>query len=78
MKTVEWDMIVNAMKSDLVRFVNGELSSHNFYKIAVKKGLGGPVRRLVRPGAERARKISREALRRRSVVVVKVPDTITT
>lgn len=69
MKTVEWDMLVNALKGDLVDFVNGDMSSHNFYKIAVNAGLGGIARRLVRPGAARARKISREALRRRSILV---------
>ena len=69
MKTVNWDVVVSSMKQDLLKFVRRELSSHNLYKKAVSLGIGSEVRRLVRPSAERARKITREALRRRNIVV---------
>lgn len=77
MKTCEWDMIIGSMKNDLVRFVNSELSAENLYKKAVVLGVGPACRKLVKHGASRARRMSREALRRRSVVVTKVPDTLT-
>jgi hypothetical protein len=73
MKKINWDLIVETMKSDLIDFASGQMSSHNFYKIAVLNGIGPEVRSLVRPGAERARKMAKDALRRRSVVVTKVP-----
>ena len=69
MKLVNWDLIVGVMQTELVQFASGQLSSHNLYKIAVGRGIGPEVRQLVRPGADRARKIAKEALRRRSVVV---------
>lgn len=77
MKTVNWDLIVSTMKNELIDFASGQMSSHNFYKIAVGFGIGPEVRSLVRPGAERARKMAKDALRRRSVVVTKVPTHVT-
>lgn len=73
MKTVNWDLIVETMKQDLIDFASTQMSSHNFYKIAVINGIGAEVRSLVRPGADRARSLARKALQRRSI---EVPTTV--
>jgi hypothetical protein len=74
MKKVNWDLIVETMKQDLIDFASNQMSSHNFYKIAVINGIGAEVRSLVRPGASRARKMAKDALRRRSIVVPTTVD----
>jgi hypothetical protein len=69
MKVVNWNVIVEAMKGDLIDFVNYEMSAETFYKISVSLGIGPEVRKLIKLGADRARKNGREALRRRSILV---------
>jgi hypothetical protein len=74
MKAVNWDLIVSNMKSELIDFVNHDMSGETFYKIGVSLGIGPECRYLIKLGADRARKNSREALRRRSIEIPKTVD----
>ena len=65
---MNWSEIIPEMKSDLVKFVNRELSGEKLYTIAISKNLGPFVRPIVRNGVERSRKAAREALRRRNLL----------
>jgi hypothetical protein len=65
---VNWEILIPVMRLELQNFVEGNLSGQNLYKAALKKNVGPEVRQLVRPGVARARKITREALRRRALV----------
>jgi len=67
---MRWEVIVPILSSDLLAFVNRELSAKNLYKSAVSKGIGPELRPLVRAGADRGRRIAREALRRRNLLSV--------
>ena len=67
---MNWEKIVSSMSSDLNLFVSRKLSAENLYKSAVSKGIGPELRPLVRSGADRGRKIAREALRRRNLLSV--------
>lgn len=67
---MNWEKIVPMLSTDLKAFVNRELSAENLYKSAVSKGIGPELRSLIRSGAERGRKITREALRRRNLLSV--------
>lgn len=69
MKLVNWDLIVGVMQTELVDFVNHDISGETFYKIGVSLGVGPECRHLIKLGMGRARKNAREALRRRSVAV---------
>jgi len=63
-----WNAIIEEVgKDNLVNFVKGELSGSHLYDLARGTEVSGQVRNLVRTGGvQRARKIAREALRRRS------------
>lgn len=67
---MNWEKIVPMLSTDLKAFVNRELSAENLYKSAVSKGIGPELRSLVRSGADRGRKIARQALRRRNLLSV--------
>jgi hypothetical protein len=69
MKTVNWDLIVSTMKSELIDFINHDMSGETFYKIGVSLGIGPECRYLIKLGMGRARKNAREALRRRSIEI---------
>lgn len=66
---MNWTKIVPQMTNELQAFVNGELSAKSLYRTAVSLNLGPEIRPLVRSGADRARKVAREALRRRNLLV---------
>jgi len=65
---VNWEILVPVLKTDLQNFVDGSISGTALYKLAIKKNVGPEVRQLVRPGVDRARKLTRMALRRHSKV----------
>jgi O-acetyl-ADP-ribose deacetylase (regulator of RNase III) len=65
---MNWEKVIPTLQSDLKLFVNRELSAENLYKSAIIKGVGPELRDLVRSGANRARKVTREALRRRNLL----------
>lgn len=67
---MNWKKIVPVISSDLQMFVNRKLSAKNLYKIAVNKGIGPELRPLIRSGADRGRRVAREALRRRNLLSV--------
>lgn len=67
---MNWEKIVPQLSSQLKLFVNRELSAENLYKAAVLRGIGPELRPLIRSGADRGRKIAREALRRRNLLSV--------
>lgn len=67
---MNWNEVLSKMTSDVQAFVNRELSAKNLYKAAVIKGVGLELRSLVRSGADRGRKVAREALRRRNLLSV--------
>jgi len=68
MKTVNWETIVPSLSRQLVEFANEELSARKLYEEAKKYGVSPEVRSLVRPGVNRARELTRKALRRRSLL----------
>lgn len=65
---MNWSKIVPKMSQDLQKFVKNECSLENLYKRAILSGIGPEVRPLVRGGAKRARRVAREALRRRNLL----------
>lgn len=67
---MNWEKIIAVMSSDVKLFVSRELSAKNLYKSAVSNGIGPELRPLIRSGADRGRKIAREALRRRNLLSV--------
>lgn len=67
---MNWNKVLSKMTSDVQAFVNRELSAKNLYKTAIIKGVGPELRPLIRSGADRGRKIARQALRRRNLLSV--------
>ena len=67
---MNWNKILPHLSSHLKLFVNRELSAENLYRAAVLKGIGPELRPLIRSGADRGRRIAREALRRRNLLSV--------
>ena len=67
---MNWEKIVPQITQELQNFVNHQLSAENLYKTAVAKGIGPELRPLIRSGADRGRKIAREALRRRNLLSI--------
>lgn len=67
---MHWNNIIPEIRIELQKFVNRELSAENLYKVAVSKGIGPELRPLIRSGADRGRRIAREALRRRNLLSV--------
>jgi len=65
---MNWNKIVPQITLELQAFVNNKLSAENLYKNAVSIGIGPEIRPLVRNGAQRGRKVAREALRRRNLL----------
>lgn len=65
---MNWTKVVPQMTNELNSFANKQLSAENLYKVAVARGVGPEVRPLVKRGAQRARKATREALRRRNLL----------
>lgn len=66
--TINWDIVVPVLKKELTQFCAGELSGRQLYAKAQSKNVGPEVRALIRPGVDRARSITKSALRRRSLV----------
>lgn len=64
---VNWEIIVPVMRNELINFSNGELSGRKLYQQAIKKHVGPEVRDLIRPGVDRARVLTKKALKRRSL-----------
>ena len=66
---MNWNKIISVMpKSTLTSFVFGDTSAKDLYSMAIAQGIGPEVRPMIRSGAARARKITREALRRRGLL----------
>lgn len=67
---MNWKTLIPALSTDLNLFVSRKLSAENLYKVAVSRGVGPELRPLIRSGADRGRRIAREALRRRNLLSV--------
>ena len=68
----DWEFILNSefMQQATVDFATKEISGEDFKSLATLSGYGGIVRNLIRQrGVNDARKVSRKALRRRSLLV---------
>jgi hypothetical protein len=65
---MNWNVLVIKMSADLKNFVNGRETLTGLYKKAIKLDLGPELRPLVRGGVERARKVTKLALKRRNLV----------
>lgn len=65
---MNWNVVVPNLTSELQNFVEGTVSGKQLYASAIQKSLGPEVRPLIRGGVVRARKVTREALRRRGLL----------
>ena len=66
---VAWNLLFPVMQTSLFKFASGEVSGRALYSEALRKNVGPEVRRLLRPGVNRARALARKALSRRGRAV---------
>lgn len=66
--SVNWSVLTSVLSSQLRDFANEVLSARQLYEVAKLKNVGPEVRNLIRPGVNRARALTRKALRRRNLL----------
>lgn len=66
--TVNWAVLTSVLTGPLRDFANEVLSARALYELAKGKKVGPEVRSLIRPGVDRARVLTRKALRRRNLL----------